>query len=77
MPVAGLCDSCRYQRLVRNTRGSRFSLCLRSLDSEAYPRYPPTPVRSCAGFEPAGPGGEPGGRASDPTEGGSDSAEGS
>jgi DNA-3-methyladenine glycosylase I len=51
-PPAGLCDSCRHQRVVRNTRGSSFSLCERSKDDERYPRYPRLPVRSCAGYEP-------------------------
>jgi hypothetical protein len=48
----GLCDGCRHQRLVPNTRGSVFSLCERSRTDPAYPRYPPIPVLSCAGFEP-------------------------
>ena len=50
---AGLCDSCRHQRLVPNTRGSTFSLCERSkTEPERYPRYPRLPVRRCAGHEP-------------------------
>ncbi len=52
MPPAGLCDSCRHQRVVRNTRGSSFSLCQRSKEDENYPRYPRIPVRSCPGYEP-------------------------
>jgi hypothetical protein len=48
---AGLCDSCRHQQLVPNTRGSTFSLCLRSRTDQAYPRYPRLPVRECAGYE--------------------------
>jgi hypothetical protein len=48
---AGLCDTCRYQRTVRTTRGSRFSLCLRSREDPAYRRYPPLPVLSCPGHE--------------------------
>lgn len=51
-PAAGLCDSCRHQRLVPNTRGSIFSLCERSRTDPAYPRYPRLPVRECAGHEP-------------------------
>ena len=48
---AGLCDSCAYQRLVNNTRGSTFSLCNRSKDEpERYPRYPRLPVTACPGF---------------------------
>ena len=50
-PPAGLCDSCRHQRVVRNTRGSSFSLCRRSADDDRYPRYPRIPVRSCPGHE--------------------------
>jgi hypothetical protein len=50
-PAAGLCDSCVHQRVVRNTRGSRFSLCERSRTDPAYPRYPRLPVRECAGWE--------------------------
>jgi hypothetical protein len=51
---AGLCDSCVHQQLVRNTRGSTFSLCRRSRTEPAYPRYPRLPVLECAGHEPAG-----------------------
>ncbi|HUR87243.1 MAG TPA: DNA-3-methyladenine glycosylase I [Solirubrobacteraceae bacterium] len=51
-PSAGLCDSCRHQRVVRNTRGSSFSLCRRSKEDERFPRYPRLPVRSCPGYEP-------------------------
>jgi hypothetical protein len=51
-PPAGLCDSCRHQRVVRNTRGSTFSLCERSkLEPDRYPRYPRLPVERCAGYE--------------------------
>jgi hypothetical protein len=48
---AGLCDRCRHQRVVRNTRGSAFSLCERSRTDERYPKYPRLPVERCAGFE--------------------------
>jgi hypothetical protein len=54
-PPAGLCDHCRHQRLVPNTRGSVFSLCERSRTDERYPRYPRLPVLECAGFEPGAP----------------------
>ena len=50
-PDAGLCDSCRHQRRVPNTRGSVFSLCERSKTDPAYPRYPRLPVSSCSGYE--------------------------
>jgi len=53
-PRFGLCDSCRHQQLVQTTRGSVFSLCLRSRTDPAYPRYPRVPVVRCAGHEPRG-----------------------
>ena len=46
---AGLCDSCRRQRIVRNTRGSAFSLCERSKVDERYRKYPRLPVERCPG----------------------------
>lgn len=49
-PPAGLCDSCAHQRLIRNTRGSEFSMCGRSREDPAYPRYPRLPVLHCAGY---------------------------
>jgi hypothetical protein len=49
---AGLCASCAHQRIVRNTRGSAFSLCERSrLEPDRFPRYPRLPVRECGGYE--------------------------
>jgi hypothetical protein len=52
---AGLCDSCRHQQLVRNTRGSVFSLCRRSrTEPERYARYPRLPVRRCEGYQRGG-----------------------
>lgn len=54
---AGLCDSCAHQRVVRNTRGSAFSLCERSrAEPERFPKYPPVPVVRCGGWEEAGRG---------------------
>ena len=47
----GLCDSCRHQRLVGNTRGSSFSLCERSRADPAFPKYPRMPVLECRGWE--------------------------
>jgi D-lactate dehydrogenase len=60
-PPAGLCDSCSHQQLIRNTRGSEFSLCGRSrTEPERFSRYPRLPVRSCEGYErgPSEPTGE-------------------
>ena len=51
-PPVGLCDSCRHQRIVRNTRGSVFSLCRRSRDEpDRFPRYPRLPVLACPGYD--------------------------
>ncbi len=52
-PGAGLCDECRHQQIVRNTRGSVFSLCRRSrTEPDRFPRYPRLPVTNCPGYEP-------------------------
>jgi hypothetical protein len=48
---AGLCDSCRHQRIVRNTRGSTFSMCERSKTDPRFPKYPRLPVERCSGYE--------------------------
>ena len=50
--TGGLCDTCVHQQVVRNTRGSVFSLCLRSRTQPEYPKYPRVPVTACAGHEP-------------------------
>jgi hypothetical protein len=33
--AAGLCEECVHQKVIANTRGSRFSLCLRSRSDPA------------------------------------------
>ena len=48
----GLCDSCRHQKLIHNTRGSTFSLCERSRTDPSFPKYPRLPVTECRGYEP-------------------------
>jgi ketosteroid isomerase-like protein len=48
---AGLCDTCRHQKLIKNTRGSTFSMCERSKTDERYPKYPRLPVVECEGWE--------------------------
>jgi hypothetical protein len=58
-PASGLCARCRHQRVVRNTRGSAFSLCERSKTDPRFAKYPRLPVLRCAGYEPRG---EQGGR---------------
>ena len=53
---AGLCDTCIHQRVIKNTRGSTFSLCQRSkTEPERFPRYPRLPVTQCAGYERRSP----------------------
>jgi hypothetical protein len=58
-PPAGLCDSCRHQRLIHNTRGSTFSLCELSKRDPDFPRYPRLPVEQCAGYSPRAADKEP------------------
>jgi hypothetical protein len=48
---AGLCDECSWQRIVGNTRGSRFSMCERSKVDERFAKYPRLPVERCPGYE--------------------------
>ena len=49
---AGLCDSCRHQKVIRNTRGSAFSMCERSkTEPDRFPKYPRLPVEACPGYE--------------------------
>ncbi|HEV2811669.1 MAG TPA: hypothetical protein VGW10_00340 [Solirubrobacteraceae bacterium] len=49
---AGLCERCVHQKVIRNTRGSSFSLCERSKTDPRFPKYPRLPVTRCDGFEP-------------------------
>jgi len=49
----GLCSVCRHGRVIRSDRGARFWLCERSRTDPMFPKFPPLPVRACAGFEPA------------------------
>ena len=48
----GLCPDCRWMRRVTNGRGSVFVLCRRAASDPAFPRYPPLPRLTCAGYEP-------------------------
>ena len=72
-PAAGLCERCKHQRVVKNTRGSRFSLCERSRTDPGFPRYPRLPVLECRGFEQTpdsrGPEPAPGSGGPEPPEG--------
>ena len=47
---AGLCDTCKHQKLVRNTRGSVFSMCGRAKFDPRFAKYPRLPVRECPGY---------------------------
>ena len=49
-PPAGLCDSCRHQKLIRTGRGSEFSMCLLSRSDPRFPKYPRVPVLACEGY---------------------------
>jgi hypothetical protein len=54
--AAGLCNRCRHQQVVPNTRGSVFSLCRRSrTEPDRFPRYPRLPVLRCDGYEAVAP----------------------
>lgn len=53
----GLCGSCRHQKLVGNTRGSSFSMCLLSREDPGFPKYPRVPVGSCPGYRERRPAG--------------------
>jgi hypothetical protein len=48
---AGLCDSCKHQKIVKSGRGSVFSMCLRHRTDERFPKYPRLPVERCPGYE--------------------------
>jgi hypothetical protein len=52
----GLCDSCVHQKLISNTRGSTFSMCLRHRsEPERFPKEP-GPLSQCSkGTWPPGP----------------------
>ena len=52
-PPAGLCDACVHQKLIANTRGSTFSMCLKAREDPAFPKYPRIPVAACPGYTPA------------------------
>lgn len=46
----GLCATCRHLELV-GSRRSVFVRCALSDVDQRFPRYPPLPVRACAGWE--------------------------
>jgi hypothetical protein len=48
-----LCESCRHLREVVSGKGSRFLMCLLSQSDSRWRKYPPQPVRECAGYDSA------------------------
>ncbi len=52
-PAAGLCATCRNVRIVDTRKGSRFYLCELSETDPRFPKYPPTPVLRCTGYDSA------------------------
>lgn len=53
-PEPGLCGGCAAAARVISGRGSAFLRCGRHDSDPSFAKYPPLPVRSCAGFEPRG-----------------------
>ena len=51
----GLCSSCGFARIQRSARGGVFWRCARADSDPRFVRYPPLPVRACAGFEAGTP----------------------
>jgi hypothetical protein len=49
----GLCGSCIHSKIVPGKPGSIFYSCTLSKVDPNYPKYPPLPVLSCAGFQQA------------------------
>ena len=45
-----LCPRCAHVKVVVSGKGSVFFLCLLAAEDPRYPKYPPQPVVSCAGF---------------------------
>jgi hypothetical protein len=57
--AVGLCLTCRWMHRLTTRRGSSFFRCGRADSDASFPRYPPLPVRACAGYEPRSAAGEP------------------
>lgn len=51
----GLCGRCRHARILTSPK-SAFVRCGLAAEDPRFPRYPPLPVTSCTGYEPADPG---------------------
>jgi hypothetical protein len=52
---SGLCGDCRHARLIESAKGSHFLLCQLSQSDSRFPKYPPLPVLTCAGYVHAAP----------------------
>lgn len=50
----GLCAGCVHHRRVPTRRGITYHRCALAETDPEMERYPRLPVRSCAGFQPAG-----------------------
>jgi hypothetical protein len=50
-PRVGLCATCAHARKQASARGSTFWRCARADVDARFRRYPPLPVRECAGHE--------------------------
>jgi hypothetical protein len=48
---AGLCDDCRYQRVITSAKGSAFSMCKKHDEDPRFRKYPPLPVLRCQGYK--------------------------
>ncbi|MDB5338942.1 MAG: hypothetical protein JWN70_4561 [Planctomycetaceae bacterium] len=46
-----LCESCRHLREIITPKRSRFLMCLLSQTDPRWPKYPPQPVGTCAGYQ--------------------------
>jgi hypothetical protein len=55
--AVGLCAACRFGHAQPGARGAVFWRCRRADHDARFRRYPPLPVRECAGFAPASGGG--------------------
>ncbi len=49
----GLCATCEHLRLLASCR-SVFVRCGLAAADPRFPKYPPLPVRACAGYRPQG-----------------------
>ena len=48
----GLCETCRFARMIVSDRGSQFTMCLRSQqEPDLFPKYPHLPVLTCNGYD--------------------------